>query len=85
MVVEIADSRGHWRSGLLGFVDYFVVMSCGLLGFHGSFGGNNGGLLGSVNGGGGGLWKWVSVLWVVLVGVGVVACGFMPSGSGGGS
>ena len=55
MVVEIADSRGHWRSGLLGFVGYFVVMSCGLLGFHGSFGGNNGGLLGSVNGGGGGL------------------------------
>ena len=79
MVVEIADGVGHWRSGLLGFVGCFVVMGCGLLGFHGLFGGDDGRLLGSS---GGGLWKWVSVLWVILVGVGVVAGGFMPSGSG---
>ena len=56
----------------------------GLLGFHGSFGGDDGGLLGSVSGNGSGLWKWVLVLWVVLVGIDVVAGGFVPSGSGNG-
>ena len=77
MVVEIADGVGHWRSRLLGFVGCFVVMGCGLLGFHGLFGGDEGGLLGFVSGGGGGLWKWVSMLWVIMVGVGVVAGGFL--------
>ena len=62
----------------------FVVMGCGLLGFHGSFGADDGGLLGSVSGNGSGLWKWVLVLWVVLVGIDVVAGGFVPSGSGNG-
>lgn len=85
VVVEIVDGVGHWCSKLLGFVGHFVVMGCGLLGFHGSFGGDNGGLLGSVSGGGGGLLKWVSMLWVILVSVGVMVGGFVPSGSSGGS
>ena len=42
MVVEITDGIGHWRFGLLGFVGCFVVMGCGLLGFHGLFGGDDG-------------------------------------------